>query len=128
MVAELLPDLLPGLAAEAFHAALRLGYALRFGSDVEAAAGLAYMIASHVAPPLQGGPGEVRIRAAALAQADALAEPFGSERFGARLDELVVTGCYPQPAVRGLDEIASLSLEIYRGTRNFFALYMFTAT
>lgn len=127
VAAELIPGLLPGLAAEAFHALLRLGYALRFGSDVEVAAGLAYMITSYVQVPQQS-PAGIHIRAAALAQVDAPTVKFEEDRFGARLGELVSSGRYPSPPLGGLDDIASLSLQIYRGTRDFFALHLVTAT
>jgi hypothetical protein len=39
---KLLPDLLPGLGAAAFHGIIRTGYGVRFGDDAEVADGLAY--------------------------------------------------------------------------------------
>jgi Questin oxidase-like len=37
-----LPDLLPGIGCDAFHALIRTGYGVRFGDDREVADGLAY--------------------------------------------------------------------------------------
>ena len=126
-VRALLPHVLPGAATGALHPTIRLGYGLRFGSKTEVAAALAQMIARHVQVPLASAPVAARLRGVALAQADALPFAFCTQRFASRLVELVGAGAYPQPVAASMDDIASLALEMYRGTRHVFALHMVSA-
>ena len=47
VASALLPTLIHGLPLDAFHPMIRLGYAIEFNSNAEAAAALAYLVSSH---------------------------------------------------------------------------------
>ncbi|XOV87563.1 MAG: questin oxidase family protein [Pseudomonadota bacterium] len=126
ILGESLPLLLPGMAAEAFHPLIRLGYSLAFQVPRESAAALAYMICTNVNVPCDP---ERQIDLAAALQAQVgCPAPAPGGRFGAGLLALLEQGDYPQGRADSLRTCARLSLDIYRSTRNFFALHMVTAT
>lgn len=126
VVTEFLPEFLPGLALEAFHPIIRLGYAIDFESAAETAAALAYLITSYREVPFS----RQRVIDLPLAlnqQVDLGTQQFGHDRFSKRMTELVSTNGYPT-ATASFEDCASCALDIYIGTRDFFALHMVTAT
>ena len=122
-----LPTFLPGLALDAFHPLIRLGYAVDFDSSAEIAAALAYMTIVHHELPVstQPLPG---LHDRLCQQAEEGPVPVDATRFGAAILELAETGRYPQGSATGLEEIAREALLLYQSTRNFFALHLVTAT
>lgn len=124
VVAEVLPGCLPAMPADAFHPIIRLGYAISFESGPEAAAALAYLVSTAVELPVSDA--SVDIRATMLAQVD---EPLSLEggRFFQGIAELAGKDAYPTGCASSFGACASLALDVYRGTRNFFALHMVTA-
>ena len=125
VVASHLPVFLPGIALDAFHPVIRLAYGVRFGSDAETAAALAYMAAVHQEFPLDGT--RIDLANTLRDQAAAPNVSFSSSRFGSSICELRDAGSWPAGQA-SLDACAAASLEVYRATRNFFALHMVTAS
>jgi hypothetical protein len=126
-VEQYLPEFVGSMALDAFHPVIRLGYAIDFGSEAETAASLAYLISA--ARPLPADVSlsidlEERLRA----QVAAGPGEFTSTGFGNRILELQGEGEYPVGCAADLQECAARSLEIYRSTRDFFALHLVTAT
>lgn len=124
---EYLPEFFPSLAQRAFHAVIRLGYAIDFGSEAETAAALAYLVSSHVETPVDAGR-SLDIKQALLDQAELVPVDFRSQRFAARTAQLISQGSYPTGSAASLAECAEAALDVYLGTRDFFALHMVTAT
>ena len=129
-VAEVLATTLDGIAAEAFHPLIRLGYALEANHSPEIAAALAYMVSSYSPMPLDITPlddlGFTSLTSSLQRQSTTPAAPY--QRFGVGLRELTSNERYPLGSARNLNECAHASLSVYRSTRNFFALHMVTAT
>lgn len=116
-----------GLALQAFHPVIRLGYAIDFGSESETAAALAYLVASHRDMPVDPGL-PVDLEERMRRQAGEGPRSFDSERFSGRIEELRSTGAYPLGCAADFGACAAAALDLYRSTRNFFALHMVTAT
>lgn len=125
-VSDVLPDLLPGMAVAAFHPLIRLGYGVSFNSPIEVAASLAYMAARDIAVPVDLDK-TVDLRAE-LNQQTFEPIPKPDENFAKGLSVLLANGQYPTGRVLDMQSCASLSLDLYRSTRNFFALHMVTVT
>lgn len=125
VVREHLPQLLPSLATAAFHPLIRLGFALNNQHEMEVASALAYWMTSSFRPQLN-----------APVQAKNLSEVLSGDQsvgivsgpFGQGLNALVERNIYPSPVSTTLADCASASLDVYLGTRNFFALHLVTAT
>lgn len=133
-----LPELMPGVAAAAFHALIRTAYGVRFGDDREVADGLAYWAMAFLPLGALGPAGEEREPRAVLArmagetslagatlpnglifprmQAAAALPAFGPLASSLRSDERTLAG------------IAAAALELYSGTGDFTALHAVTAT
>lgn len=125
-VADILPALLPGMAAQAFHPVIRLAYGIEFCVPAEVAAALAYMITTTVEVPLATA---VIVDLQVMVEEQAQKPVDGNWRnFGEGLQRLLQSRQYPQGRVLELAECAALALAAYRSTRNFFALHMVTAT
>ncbi len=125
VVAEVLRELIPGLVVSAFHPLIRLAYGLDFGSTPEVAAGLAYMTAAAISVPIDSRPVDLRQALESQAREPMVIEGAG---FAGGLLQLLAMDRYPVGAADSLAECATLALDVYRGTRNFFALHMVTAT
>lgn len=126
VVAEVLARCLPALAAEAFHPIIRLGYAVDFESEAETAAALAYLVSSTCEVPFDTTrPIDL---GSTLREQAAHPVKIKSSRFGVALQQLLDQDAWPTGKAASLEECAARSLEVYRGTRNFFALHMVTAT
>lgn len=120
-----LPSLVPSLACEAFHALIRLGYAIAFESDAEVAAALAYWLSADFPVPVSVEPTDLSKRLREQARAPVSMQ---AGRFDAGLRELVASDRYPVGAADSLETCAHAALDVYRATRNFFALHLVTAT
>ncbi len=126
VVAEFLPEFVPGIALQAFHPIIRLGYAIDFQSAAETSAGLAYLITSYREVPFD--PQEIIDLESMLEhQAGNGPQQFRHERFSQRIIELVSKDEFPT-GTAPFAACAKSALDIYRSTRDFFALHMVTAT
>lgn len=130
LAAEVLEQTLDGLAADAFHPLIRLGYALEAQHTAEIAAALAYMVSTYTPMPLEpthlSAFGFDSLEGRLKQQCDMPTAP--ATRFGDGLRDLVANGQYPVGTAHDLNECAYAALSVYRSTRNFFALHMVTAT
>ena len=130
-VAKLLPELIDSLALRALHPLIRLGYALEFADPNEVAAALAYWITSHRDVPLSlAKPIDLQavLHDQVAAQKRREYPTFESSIFGLRLHEQIDADRYPQGRADSLQTCAQLALDLYRSTRNFFALHLVTAS
>lgn len=123
---ETLSVFLPGVAMDAFHPIIRLGYAVDFDSVDEIAAALAYMTIVHRVVPVSVEP--LDLHGVLGRQAERGKVGFKEVRFGDSILELIEKGIYPTGSAKDLSELAVASLDIYQATRNFFALHLVTAT
>jgi hypothetical protein len=134
-----LPPLLPGLSAAAFHAQIRLAYALEAQDPLDVAASLAYFADSYLplgpgkgAAPLGDPPIELLRR---LARTPELAGR--SSRGGLITDRMAEVAAQPAfapvidwlPAADAtLDHVAEAALVLYASTGDFTALHGLTGT
>ena len=126
-VRQYLPEFFPSLAQRAFHAVIRLAYAIDFASEAETAAALAYVVSSYTETPVDESR-TVDIEQAMHKQAEQPVRTFEATRFAARVSQLIRQEDYPTGCASSLASCASLALDVYLGTRDFFALHMVTAT
>jgi hypothetical protein len=134
---EWLPRLLPGMAASALHALMRLAYANDAGDAGEAAEALGYWSACYLplgegvgAPPVTAEPAEVLLRVAALPELRRTKPPsellwhhmraVAAEPAFAPVHDWLAVG--PQT----LDRIARDSLLVFAATMEFCALHAVT--
>ena len=127
-VGKFLPEVVSSLALEAFHSVIRLGYAIDFNSELETAAALAYSVIAHRSGIPLNVDRKIDLKHALLSQANAGAISFNKSGFSDKIHELVDAREYPVACATSFDDCAAVSLDIYRSTRNFFALHMVTAT
>jgi hypothetical protein len=126
------PVLMPGLAASAFHALIRLAYAIEGGIEDEIARALAYWASEYAPLPLSLEPGEGsldEIAARLLAKvADHVFKP------GIIIDKMLeiawdpaLAGPVVQPlAAPSLREIARFALRVYAEREDFTLLHLVT--
>ena len=126
-VSEYLPEFIGSLAMEAFHPIIRLGYAIDFKSEAETAAALAYIVSSHQNVPVDVDH-SVDIRDEMQAQVRIGSRPFKRAGFTRSICELLDDNDYPVGRTADIGDAAIIALDIFRSTRNFFALHMVTAT
>ena len=122
-----LPEFIGSLAMEAFHPIIRLGYAIDFKSEAETAAALAYIASSHKNVPVDVDR-SIDIRDEMKAQASMGSRSFKRAGFTRRICELIDDNDYPVGRTADIGDAAIVALDIFRSTRNFFALHMVTAT
>lgn len=130
-VRALLPELIESLALRALHPLIRLGYALEFNSSAEVAAALAYWITCHCAVPISPANSLDLAESLQVQVANRPSKPkeaFASPIFGLRIREQIEDASYPQGRADSLQTCAAVSLDLYRSTRNFFALHLVTAS
>ena len=125
-VSSYLPLFTHSLIAGAFHPLIRLAYAVDFNSPAETAAALAYMAASSFPVPVD--PSQSIALGDLLASQAAQPVAIGGIRFGPEIHRLLDADLYPVGIAVNFADCAAHALDIYRGTRNFFALHMVTAT
>ena len=126
ILGEVLGVFLPGIAMDAFHPVIRLGYAVDFGSPDEIAAALAYMTIVHRDVPVSATPLDLAVMVDSQSEQGKV--EFRSSRFGDCIVELLTNEIYPTGTASNLKELATVSLDVYQATRNFFALHLVTAT
>ena len=121
---------LPGISLDAFHPVIRLGYALEFDAlklaPAELAAALAYVVTVHREMPVSLD--EIEVQGVIESQVSRGPVRLKASRFSGQMLELVARGDYPLGSAADLDQLAALALDVYRGTRNFFALHLVTST
>lgn len=122
-----LPEFIGGLALQAFHPVIRLAYAIDFQSEAETAAALAYMVSSHRDIPVNAGQ-LLDIAQEMQKQVKRGPRSFRTAEFTDNICELLDAGEYPAGYAAEIGDCAAIALDIYRSTRNFFALHMVTAT
>jgi hypothetical protein len=126
-VSEYLPEFIGSLAMEAFHPIIRLGYAIDFKSEAETAAALAYIVSSHKNVPVDIDH-KIDIRSEMQTQVRVGPRSFKGTGFTRSIGELLDENKYPVGRTADIGDAAIIALDIFRSTRNFFALHMVTAT
>lgn len=126
VIREVLATTLQGVALDAFHPIIRLGYAVEFDTPEEVAAALAYMVTAHRDMPFSRSSVDLRSHLDAQVSQGPLA--LEGNRFTVSLKELVTKGLYPAGCSSELAEVAAVALDVYLATRNFFALHLVTST
>lgn len=133
VLAQVLPQLMPGCAAAAFHGPIRTAAALRAGHAGELAAGLAYWAARHQplgALPATGGteadPLTLLRQLCAVPSQQGLIALRMADAAGNR----VLRSAVPRLAIgpETLPQLARLAAQAYAGSGNFTALHMVTAS
>ena len=123
-----LPGLLASLPTGAFHPLIRLGAGISVGHQLEIVSALAYWMTSSFAPVLpaavSGQSMAVTLGQDHLNHEPSRAIPPGP--FSQGLREIAARG-YPAPVDTSMQDCASAALDVYLGTRNFFALHLVTA-
>ena len=127
MVSQFLPDFISSLCMDAFHPLIRLGYAIDFRSEAETAAALAYIVSSHQHVPVDLNQ-TFNIDKEMRKQCTSGPRRFTASTFTGKIQELIAADNYPVGCANDISECAALALDIYRSTRDFFALHMVTAT
>lgn len=126
------PVLIPGLAASAFHAMIRLAYAIEGGLDDEIACALAYWASEYASLPLPLAPGagtldEIaeRLRAATadhVFKPGIIIDKMLEIAWGPALARMAVQPAAPPP----LADIARFALGAYIGREDFTLLHTVT--
>jgi hypothetical protein len=127
VVSEYLPEFIGSLAMEAFHPIIRLGYAIDFKSKAETAAALAYIASSYKNVPVTVDH-TIDIQAGMLEQVRTGPRSYRGTGFTRGICELLAENNYPVGRTADIGDAAIIALDIFRSTRNFFALHMVTAT
>lgn len=140
LLSRVLPELLPGVSAAAFHGLIRVAHALQAEHEEELAAALAYWACRWqcLAPPAESGPSQVLSLAAWSERLVSAAPAWHSEAqsiFRGML-EASATPLYAElagaalPAAASLQarvaELAGLALDYYLHSHNFTVLHMIT--
>jgi hypothetical protein len=133
VLAQVLPQLMPGCAAAAFHGPIRTAAALRAGHAGELAAGLAHWAARHQPlGPLPARAGTVADPLKLLRRLPAVPsrKPLIAQRMVVAAAEPSLVAAVPKLAI-GPDTLARLSrlaAQAYAGSGNFTVLHMLTAS
>jgi hypothetical protein len=128
-----LPQLMPGCAAAAFHGPIRAAAALRAGHAGELAAGLAYWAARHQplgALPARAGTVAEPLTLLRRLQAVPSRRPLIAQRMAHAAGNAVLQATVPRLAVGPgtLARLSQLAAQAYAGSGNFTALHMVTAS
>ena len=126
-VGKHMPSLLSGIALDAFHPIIRLGYAVDSCCELEVAASMAYMTVSHVPMPVNQHLG-IDLEKQLSHQTSQGAVALPATPFSQSLNELAARGLYPVGTVDDMAVLAKTALRLYQTSRNFFALHLVTAT
>lgn len=119
-------DLIPSMAVDAFHPMIRLSFAIEFGYESEVANALAYWFCNHQQTPTSVD--TIDLHESFNKQSKHPNTALTSLRFGDALEHLIAHEQYPVGRADDMQTCAAVSLDVYRATRNFFALHMVTAT
>lgn len=133
VLAQVLPQLMPGCAAAAFHGPIRTAAALRAGHAGELAAGLAYWAARHQPlGPIAAGKGRVKDPLVLLRSLHAVPSrrPLIALRMADAGRDPRLCAAVPRLAIGPdtLPRLARLAAVAYAGSGNFTALHMVTAS
>lgn len=133
VLAQVLPTLMPGCAAAAFHGPIRTAAALRAGHAGELAAGLAYWAARHqTLGPLPVSAGTVADPLTLLRKLRAVPsrQPLIALRMADAAADHTLCSTVPRLAIGQdtLPQLARLAAQAYAGSGNFTALHMVTAS
>lgn len=133
VLAQALPQLMPGCAAAAFHGPIRTAAALRAGHAGELAAGLAYWAARHQPlGPLPARAGTVAEPLVLMRRLQAVPsrQPLIAQRMASAAGHAVLQATVPRLAVGPgtLGRLSQLAAQAYAGSGNFTALHMVTAS
>jgi hypothetical protein len=126
------PVLMPGLAASAFHALIRLAYAIEGGLEAEAALALAYWASEYASLPLSLEPAEGSLDEIAERLRTRVAEHVFKP--GIIIDKMLEIAWHPslagapvQPAAApALRDIARFALQAYARREDFTLLHIVT--
>lgn len=132
---QVLPELMPGVGAAAFHGLIRLAYGVLAQSDSEIAAGLAYFAARYLdlgpllpASGVAGGPDQQYL---ALAGKSPLLPPrdliFASMQDASHLPGFAAQVASVQIDQTTMAELARCALQLFNVEANFVALHMVTS-
>lgn len=132
---QVLPELMPGVGAAAFHGLIRLAYGVLAQSDSEIAAGLAYFAARYLdlgaLLPVSGEHGGPDQQYLALAGKSPLLPPrdliFASMQDASRLPGFATQVASIQIDQTTLAEMARCALQLFNVEANFVALHMVTS-
>jgi hypothetical protein len=133
VLAQVLPQLMPGCAAAAFHGPIRTAAALRAGHAGELAAGLAHWAAQHQPlGTLPAKPGTVADPLTLLRRLPAVPspKPLMALRMADAAANQALRAAVPRLAIgpHTLPRLARLAAQAYAGSGNFTALHMVTAS
>jgi len=133
VLTQVLPQLMPGCAAAAFHGPIRAAAALRAGHAGELAAGLAYWAARHQplgALPARAGTVAEPLTLLRRLQAVPSRRPLIARRMAHAAGNAVLQATVPRLAVgpATLARLSQLAAQAYAGSGNFTALHMVTAS
>ena len=124
----LLPEFIGGIALQAFHPLIRIAYGIEDQNDQEIAAGLSYLVTEYRPTP-QVSTGRIDLRAFLLESANNEIVASSSEStFTQSVLSAVRGGRYFNAGASTIGECASVSIDIFRSSRDFFALHFVTAT
>lgn len=130
---ECLPVLLPGVAAAAFHALIRLAYALDAGDDGEIAYALAYWATEYAQLALPAGRADEDLEAITTRLAEAVKDHVFI-RHGVIVDRMrqiaahpALAGAATQPAQLGMDSVAQFAISRFARHDDFTLLHAVTA-
>lgn len=128
---EWVPVLLPGLATGAFHAMIRLAYAVDAGDDAQAALALAYWVTAYKPLPMSGEVADDSPAAIAARLANAVkGQVFEGGTIGDRMGQVAVHPCLSATAVQpkhlSLRDLAQFSIGAYAVRENFTILHTVT--
>jgi hypothetical protein len=126
------PELLPGLAASAFHSMIRLAYAIEAGADEEIAHALAFWASEYATLPLSLDPAEGSLADIAARLRDKVAGHVFKP--GIIIDKMLEIAWHPalagavvQPQqAPSLGDIAGFALEAYGRHEDFTLLHVVT--
>ena len=133
VLAQVLPQLMPGCAAAAFHGPIRTAAALRAGHAGELAAGLAYWAARHQrlgALPARHGTVAEPLALLRRLQAVPSKRPLIAQRMAVAAHDAALQAAVPRLAIgpATLPRLSRLGAQAYAGSGNFTALHMVTAS
>jgi hypothetical protein len=132
VLADWVPVLVPGLAASAFHAMIRLAYAIEAGGEGELAQALAYWASEYVTLPFSLDPAEGTLdEIAARLRARVAGHVFKPGIIIDKMQEIAwhpaLGGVAVQPAAApALREIAQFGLSVYCRQEDFTLLHVVT--
>jgi hypothetical protein len=132
VLSQYLPQLLSGWATDAYHAMIRLGYAVEFELPTEMSSALAYMTILGPNPQLEATAHRAPSAAAAhdclLGSQASRQTSYRSGRFNDRLSRILAEVDIRPTGARTTEDLSRLALAVFDATHDFFALHLVTAS